>query len=150
MIVAATILIAGAAATAAVLVRAARPTEPPEVIATTATTQRSMEAPGTSGLGPSFPAELRVRPVGDSAQSKLWFHDGRWWGVLLAEREFRIHSFDPSIGWKDSGVVVDPRPSAHVDVLAESGRVTTPSRCASTTTTKRPASIEASPVSLSD
>ena len=117
----------GGAIAGALVLRDARPTRAPSVIATAGDAPREGAAPVTSALGPAFPAELRVRPVGDPSQSKLWFHDGRWWGVLLAEREFRVHSFDPGTGWKDSGVVVDTRPSAHVDVLAEGDKVTTAS-----------------------
>lgn len=127
MIVAVALVVLGGAVAAALLLRDSRPTRTAAVIATTGDSPTETAEPVTSALGPAFPAELRVRPVGDAGQSKLWFHDGRWWGILLAEREFRIHSFDPVAGWKDSRVVVDTRPSAHVDVLAEDGRVTTAS-----------------------
>jgi hypothetical protein len=72
-----------------------------------------------AGLGPSFPPDAQLRPTGDAGQAKLWFHDGRWWGVLLAEGEFRIHAFDPVGGWTDTGTIVDGRSSSHADVLAD-------------------------------
>lgn len=123
-------LVAIGAVTAALVLRAetadrvaasSGPAAPEPVFAPTST------VPPTSAiaaLGPTFDGEAQLRPTGDAGQSKLWFHDGRWWGVLLAEREFRLHSFDPAKGWTDTGTLVDPRPSSHADVLDEGDSIT--------------------------
>jgi hypothetical protein len=53
-------------------------------------------------------------------QSKLFFADGSWWGVLHepASREARIMRLDwATQRWHDTGVVVDERPFARADVL---------------------------------
>jgi hypothetical protein len=53
-------------------------------------------------------------------QSKLFFADGSWWGVLLepTTREARIMRLDwGTQRWHDTGVVVDDRPFARADVL---------------------------------
>lgn len=97
------------------------PSLPDAVFAPTSTVP---PASAVAALGPTFDGEAQLRPTGDAGQSKLWFHDGRWWGVLLAEREFRLHSFDPSTGWTDTGTLVDPRPSSHADVLHEGPAIT--------------------------
>lgn len=61
-----------------------------------------------------------VSPTATKPQSKLWYAQGRWWGVLLNDGAdaFRIYSFDAGSGlWSDTGVEVDPRERSHLDVL---------------------------------
>ncbi|HET8777009.1 MAG TPA: hypothetical protein VFN76_05040 [Candidatus Limnocylindria bacterium] len=58
--------------------------------------------------------------MSDSAQSRLWFNDGAWWGVFLAKAtaDQRIYRLDgASQAWSDTGVVVDDRAFARMDVL---------------------------------
>ncbi len=66
-------------------------------------------------------AERTVRsPTRHKNQSKLFFADGQWWGVLQepVSRESRIQRLDWSTQrWHDTGVVVDERPFARADVL---------------------------------
>lgn len=59
-------------------------------------------------------------PTATKSQSKLWYAQGRWWGVLLSDASdtFHIHSYDAqSDAWSDTGVVVDVREQAKLDVL---------------------------------
>jgi hypothetical protein len=59
-------------------------------------------------------------PTGTGGQSKLWFADGSWWGILVepTSHEARIQRLDwATQRWHDSGVVVDERPSARADAL---------------------------------
>lgn len=59
-------------------------------------------------------------PTRHKNQSKLFFADGTWWGVLQepASRESRIHRLDwTTQRWHDTGVVVDERSFARADVL---------------------------------
>ena len=61
-------------------------------------------------------------PTADKPQSKLWFHDGSWWGVLYSTfaHATRIHRLDPATEtWVDAGTAVDGRPSARADVLSD-------------------------------
>lgn len=54
------------------------------------------------------------------AQSRLWFNDGAWWGVLLDDvtSDFRIFRLDvASQTWSDTGVVVEERNYGRMDVL---------------------------------
>jgi len=78
-----------------------------------------------SFAGPGFGATDHD-PTSSAAQSKIWFHDDRWWAVLweAASGELRIHVLDPGPpAWLDTGVVVDERPGSRADVLAEGDRI---------------------------
>jgi hypothetical protein len=64
---------------------------------------------------PDTPSPLRATP-----QNHLWFHDDSWWGVFLSAdtADHRIYRLDPEEGrWTATGVVVDERTFAHMDVL---------------------------------
>lgn len=59
-------------------------------------------------------------PTSDKPQSKLWFNDGRWWGSLYnpAAARYEIHRFDwTANNWSTTGVAIDARRRAHMDVL---------------------------------
>ncbi len=62
-------------------------------------------------------------PTGQKPQSKLWFADGRWWGVLwdTPARRFAIHGFNlatqATSAWTSTGVAVDVRRTSQADVL---------------------------------
>lgn len=57
-------------------------------------------------------------------QSKLWFNDGKWWGLLfdptstIPNAVFRIWRFETGgQAWVNTGVTVDNRNRSHADVL---------------------------------
>ena len=53
-----------------------------------------------------------LSPTASKPQSKLWFAQGRWWGVLNdpVSNDFRIHVLDTSTQpWSNTGVLVDAR-----------------------------------------
>lgn len=59
-------------------------------------------------------------PTGQKPQSKLWYQDGIWWGVLYTKTAsaFEIYSLDwSSQTWNSTGVLVDPRPRSSADAL---------------------------------
>ena len=61
-------------------------------------------------------------PTESKPQSKLWFHDGRWWGVFYSAtgHATTIHRLDAATErWVDTGTVVDARPTARADVLRD-------------------------------
>jgi len=67
----------------------------------------------TSGDGPT--------PTESKPESKLWFHDGSWWGSLWSAgaHEFRIQRLNPiTHAWVDTGVAVEARPDSHSDALS--------------------------------
>lgn len=116
------------AATVALIARPSR--EPGASVASSATDRE-----GTMALGPSqptnrqglqihvghrFPSTVAKAPTADTVQSKLWFHDGTWWGVLLgaSSQTFAIHRLEPDLAtWTETPVVVDERREARADVL---------------------------------
>ena len=60
-------------------------------------------------------------PTEEKAESKLWFHDGLWWGVLWDEgsERWRIFKFDfDAPSWTNAGPDVDDRPRSSADVLS--------------------------------
>lgn len=71
-------------------------------------------------VGPEYDLNLVNEPTVFPPQSKLWFNDGSWWGVLVAEASGRlsIHELDwESQRWVDSEVLIDERPFVHLDVV---------------------------------
>jgi hypothetical protein len=67
-----------------------------------------------------------IAPTAHKPQSKLWFHDGIWWGSLFTSgpREHRIHRLDwNSQTWTDTGVVIDERDTASADVLWDGSKL---------------------------
>lgn len=75
-------------------------------------------------------------PTGEKPQSKLWFHDGSWWGSLfnIAADAYTIHRFDwASQTWINTGTIIDNRNGSWADCLwdgthlyiASAGRIST-------------------------
>jgi PKD repeat protein len=75
-------------------------------------------SPGSFGFqGPSSQGTGSAAS-GEKPESKLWFNDGSWWGVLFdsASQTNRIFRLDRSQQtWVDTGVVVDRRPKSRSD-----------------------------------
>jgi hypothetical protein len=58
-------------------------------------------------------------PTTSTAQSKLWFNDGAWWGALFGPTSKRLGIFrlDPATQvWADTGTLIDERPVVDADV----------------------------------
>ena len=74
------------------------------------------------GLQRSFKPE-EACPTGPTAaktQSKLWFNDGAWWGILFdgSSEEYHIYRYDGTKGaWSDTGTPVDGRNTSRADAL---------------------------------
>lgn len=69
-------------------------------------------------VGPSY--EPASAPTAEKPQSKLWFAQSSWWGLLFsaASGDHTIHRLDDRTGaWVDSGVFVDNRNASHSDAL---------------------------------
>ncbi|MFM9275197.1 Ig-like domain-containing protein [Pseudarthrobacter sp. NKDBFgelt] len=59
-------------------------------------------------------------PTADKAQSKLWYQDGSWWGLLwsASANATKIHRLDVATqAWQETATVVDARASARGDAL---------------------------------
>lgn len=68
--------------------------------------------------GPDYTGAY-LDPTGSKPQSKLWFHDGSWWGVLFQKQgaRFNIFRLDTATGWVDTAVTVDGRVNSRSDAL---------------------------------
>ncbi|MFL5685441.1 MAG: hypothetical protein ACJ77D_05250 [Chloroflexota bacterium] len=72
---------------------------------------------------PDFAVDATVvrSPTTSTAQSKLWYADGRWWGALFGPATNRLGIFmlDPKTQvWADTGTLIDERVVADTDMLA--------------------------------
>ncbi|MCB9157720.1 MAG: PKD domain-containing protein [Caldilineaceae bacterium] len=68
----------------------------------------------------SFGSTCNSTPTGEKPESKLWIHDGYWWGSLCngSANEYHIYRLDLSTqDWIDTQTVLDDRPSSKADVL---------------------------------
>src|ERR687896_1502488 len=77
---------------------------------------------GALGLPRSFKPEVRCPqgPTAAKTQSKLWFNDGVWWGILFngSSEEFHIYRYDDAKdAWSDTGTLVDGRNTSRADTL---------------------------------
>ncbi len=82
-------------------------------------------APGYTDYAWSSPDQNPSAPTEDKPQSKLWFADGSWWGILWGpdpakstRSAYFIQRFDLGAqAWVNTGVMVDDRDRSHADVL---------------------------------
>src|ERR671912_2974896 len=59
-------------------------------------------------------------PTAAKTQSKLWFNDCAWWGILFdgSSEEYHIYRYDGAEGgWNDTGTPVDGRNTSRADAL---------------------------------
>jgi hypothetical protein len=80
-------------------------------------------------------------PTAEKPQSKLWFYDGTWWGVLFRPTtgggNFYINRFDwATQAWTDTGVPVDTRSDVRLDTLSDNGKLYVAASSASPTVTR--------------
>ena len=80
------------------------------------------------GLPRSFKPEVRCPqgPTAAKTQSKLWFNDGVWWGILFngSSEEFHIYRYDRTEDtWSDTGTLVDARNTSRADALWDDGHL---------------------------
>jgi len=68
----------------------------------------------------SYGSTVFEAPTADKPESKLWWNDGSWWGILWdpAANKYRIHRFDLAIQtWANVGPEVDDRSQSLADAL---------------------------------
>jgi hypothetical protein len=93
------------------------------VLVVTTTPAAALESIGKRG--PSF-SGASGSPSGSKPQSKLWYHDGDWWGVLFDTGSADFHIFRLNTAtqtWQDTGVAVDDRTNTRSDVLWDGSRL---------------------------
>ena len=65
-------------------------------------------------------------PTGQKPESKLWFNDGRWWGILYdtSAKGFRIWQYDwAANSWANTSMLVDKRSRSSSDALWDGSRL---------------------------
>jgi hypothetical protein len=117
----AVVLLGSVAAGLALTPRPGAPAPAASATPVTAPTPVARPSPPITGPEPlAFGPPGTPSPVVHAAQSRLWFHADRWWGVLLdaSTGSHRIFVLDPSTAtWSDTGALVDDRHFAKLDVL---------------------------------
>ncbi len=72
------------------------------------------------------------RPSQDKPQSKLWYHDGAWWALMVnaGGTQVRVHELLPDHTWRDTGTVIDSRANSTGDAMwsARDGKLWVASR----------------------
>ncbi|HEX7172798.1 MAG TPA: hypothetical protein VF365_09355, partial [Candidatus Limnocylindria bacterium] len=74
----------------------------------------------------SYSASGVSAPTGEKPQSKLWHHDGFWWGALFSRASDAYNIFRLDWGsqtWSDTGVVIDTRNAVRLDALSDGSRL---------------------------
>jgi hypothetical protein len=69
----------------------------------------------------AFDPKLVPSPTASKSQSKLWYANGAWWGLLNEPESDGLHIYrlkPDGSSWIDTGTLVDERPSARADALA--------------------------------
>jgi uncharacterized repeat protein (TIGR02543 family) len=68
----------------------------------------------------SYGSTVFEAPTADKPESKLWWNDGSWWGILWnpSANKYRIHRFDRAAqSWINVGPEVDDRSQSLADAL---------------------------------
>ncbi|PYU95571.1 MAG: hypothetical protein DMG25_03875 [Acidobacteria bacterium] len=68
----------------------------------------------------NFGSTVNSTPTGEKPESKLWWNDGLWWGMLwsTSASAYHIYRFNPAAqSWADTGTAVDDRAGTKGDVL---------------------------------
>ena len=66
----------------------------------------------------SYGTTIKGEPTAEKPESKLWWNDGRWWGILYNDPAGAYHIYRLNWGtqeWEDTGVFVDNRTAARTD-----------------------------------
>ena len=89
------------------------------VIASTLALAAPARAADVGAAGPTFGAGASA-PTGQKPQSKLWFNDGSWWGILYNDQpatpRYEIYR-DVNGTWTPTDISVDTRRNVWVDAL---------------------------------
>lgn len=80
-----------------------------------------------AGFGYDAPV---TSPTKDKPQSKLWFQDGAWWGLMVNASTEQVHVFEllDDHAWRDTGAVADDRETSTADAFWDQDKVWIASR----------------------
>lgn len=93
------------------------------IVGSTAVPARAADDVGYRGVQFADPGDFTNpdnSPTGEKPQSKLWFNDGKWWGILKTKTSggYRIFRLDSATQqWAATGTLIDARPTSHADAL---------------------------------
>ncbi len=87
-------------------------------------TETALMQSGTIGYQDfQFGASCQQKPSGEKAQSKVWWTDNSWWGVLCSpnsdQRIYRLNLATQT--WVDTGVQVESRTDTRTEVMWDQG-----------------------------
>jgi hypothetical protein len=76
-------------------------------------------------VGPPFSTDVLTTPTGTESQSKLWFHDNTWWGLLNGPRGrgVRVQELMPDHSWQAADAVLSTNVQQVGDALPDGDTV---------------------------
>jgi hypothetical protein len=79
-----------------------------------------------------YPSAASAAPTQDKPQSKLWYQAGAWWAVMATPSGSGVGIFElTGHVWRNTGVVVDNRPTSTADTLWQNNKLYVASRTSS-------------------
>lgn len=103
-------------------------------VLTAGTTLPAAAAPDSARTypGPAYSANFPTTPTAPANQTKLWFHAGAWWALLLEPtgRTVRVHELMPDHSWRPTAAVVNADTGAVGDALQDGDLVHVATRTA--------------------
>jgi hypothetical protein len=79
-----------------------------------------------------YSASANAEPSQDKPQSKLWYQDSSWWGLMATPTGNGVDIYQlTNHVWHDTGTTVDNRPTSTADALWEGGKLYVASRTSS-------------------
>lgn len=78
----------------------------------------------------AYPSAANSSPSQDKPQSKLWHQSGAWWSIMATPSGNGVGIFElmPDHTWRNTGAVVDTRPSSTGDAMWQGGKLYVASR----------------------
>ena len=77
-----------------------------------------------------YPSAANSAPSQDKPQSKLWYQSGAWWSIMATPSGNGVGIFEltASHTWRNTGAIVDTRPSSTGDAMWQGGKLYVASR----------------------
>lgn len=90
------------------------------IVSTVVAAPTALAAPGVPVTYRGHAYDTAVdKPTADKPQSKLWYHDGSWWALMVESTGTLVfvHQLMPDHSWLNTGTVVDNRLNGTGDAL---------------------------------
>jgi hypothetical protein len=79
-----------------------------------------------------YSSAANAAPTQDKPQSKLWYQAGAWWAVMATPSNSGVGIFElVGHSWRNTGVIVDDRPTSTADTLWQNNKLYVASRTSS-------------------